>query len=642
MTKSSSQRPLSWQKKCLFSLLTTVGLLGLCEAALTAAGLRPVTASRDPFVGFSSQVPLMEISRDDSGIEYVHTAENKLEWFNSQYFPRQKAAGTKRVFCLGGSTTYGHPYDDNTSFCGWLREFLPIADNSQHWEVINCGGISYASYRVAAVMEELAQYDPDLFIVYSAHNEFLERRTYAGMFAKSTVAMQLHATLSQTRTYAAIDRVVRLAQGSSNSETSASRQVALQDILPAEVDEILNHTVGPRDYHRDLEWRRKVVQHYELNLRRMVDIARQANASIVFVTPASNERNCAPFKSELNTNLSAVEQQKFWELMRRAEDEANAAEYEKSLATLQELANIAPEFAHAHFRIGQLLMELQRFEEAATAFSRALNEDICPLRAVEDISLAIRRVGRETKVPIVDFEQRLHDQCEQSSGHRCLGEEYFSDHVHPTIEVNQKLALWILDTLREANLVAGRDLSSEAAAVDLQAAAERVLGRIDLNAHGVALRNLAKVLHWAGKFDEAAPRATDAMELLPDDPESRFVLADCLRHMGDNEGALKQYELLFNGPKDWGRAYFPYAELLVELHEYAKAKPFLLLGILRDPKNAYGRYLLGKVHLELGEFGFAVESLNEADRLFPQDAATLKLLAEAKSRLDEQQTQGKD
>jgi tetratricopeptide (TPR) repeat protein len=635
MSNIATHPPLSWRKKIVFSLITTGGLLALCELLLTASGIRPITDIQDPFVGFSQQIPLMQVIRDNEGIEHVHTAENKLVWFNAQYFPKRKAAGTKRVFCLGGSTTYGHPYDDNTSFCGWLRELLPVADNSHTWEVINCGGISYASYRVAAVMEELSQYEPDLFIVYSVHNEFLERRTYAGMFEKSALGLRIHSTLSQTRTYAAVDRVVQALRDKLQGDVAQTTRKTKKDILPGEVDEILNHTVGPRDYHRDLDWRSKVIQHYELNLTRMVDIARRSGASVVFVTPASNERHCAPFKSELNAEMDVDNQDQFWTLMHRAEEQANVGNFEASLNTLKELEVLAPDFAHVHYRIGQLLVELKRWDEAQIAFKRAINEDVCPLRAVDEISQAIRRVGLANKVPIVDFEQRLHDKCEQDFGHRCLGEEYFSDHVHPTIEVNQQLALWIIEELQQSGWIDGRDLGKLESAEELQAASKRVYDRIDLAAHGIALRNLAKVLHWAGRFEESAPRAMDAMVLLPDDPESRFVLADSLRHMGDNKGALQQYELLFSGTNDWGRAYFPYAELLVELNEFAKAKPYLLLGILRDPTSAYGRYLLGKVHLELGEFTFAVESLTEADRLFPNDTATLKLLEEAKSRLVE-------
>ncbi len=104
---------------------------------------------------------------------------------------------------MGGSTTYGHPYWDATSFAGWLRQYLPVVDPEHNWEVINAGGISYASYRVAALMEELSQYEPDIFIVYSVHNEFLERRTYADMFDQPAAAVHLTSLLSRTRVWTA-------------------------------------------------------------------------------------------------------------------------------------------------------------------------------------------------------------------------------------------------------------------------------------------------------------------------------------------------------------------------------------------------------------------------------------------------------
>lgn len=160
----------------------------MLEFGLRWTGLQPITQQGDPFVGFSRQIPLFEQvegATDGDGPQpldgqdarardtaYLQTAYGKLVWFNPQSFPKRKPEGTRRIFCMGGSTTYGRPFADSTSYCGWLRRFLPLVDPSQEWEVINAGGVSYASYRVAALMEELAQYEPDLFIVLSAHNEF--------------------------------------------------------------------------------------------------------------------------------------------------------------------------------------------------------------------------------------------------------------------------------------------------------------------------------------------------------------------------------------------------------------------------------------------------------------------------------------
>ncbi|MEE8423882.1 MAG: hypothetical protein V3S49_05020, partial [Thermodesulfobacteriota bacterium] len=114
-------------KMILFSLLPLLLFLGLFEAGLFIAGVKPVLLQDDPFVGFASNVPLFVEKRDAQGRQFLDTAPNKLRFFNHQTFPKEKPPGTYRIFCLGGSTTYGRPYDDRVSFSGWLRELLPAA-----------------------------------------------------------------------------------------------------------------------------------------------------------------------------------------------------------------------------------------------------------------------------------------------------------------------------------------------------------------------------------------------------------------------------------------------------------------------------------------------------------------------------------
>ena len=165
-------------RKAILGLVVTAIFYAGVELILLLTGVEPVLYAEDPYVGFSSKIPLFVEQRDDADDPWMATARNKLALFNPQRFRARKRGEAYRVFCVGGSTTYGRPYGDSTSFCGWLRELLPAIDPSRQWEVVNAGGISYASYRVALLMEELARYEPDLFVVYSGHNEFLERRTY--------------------------------------------------------------------------------------------------------------------------------------------------------------------------------------------------------------------------------------------------------------------------------------------------------------------------------------------------------------------------------------------------------------------------------------------------------------------------------
>jgi tetratricopeptide (TPR) repeat protein len=620
-SKRGCDTKISWVKKLFFSLIVTVAFFACVEASLSLLGSDRPSDTSDPFVGFDEHFPLMTVSVDDAGTEIVATAPSKLIWFNHQEFVREKPANTKRVFCLGGSTTFGRPYADLTSYSGWLRELLPLADPDHQWQVINAGGVSYASYRVASVMQELTQYEPDLFIVYTAHNEFLERRTYAEMFEPVGWARRTQSLLMRTHTWSAIQS---LAGRVRTSESSSDKVV-----LAGEVDEMLNHSIGPQQYHRDPKWRSQVLQHYESNLRRIVAIARDAGAAVVFIAPASNEMDSSPFKSVVSEEIGEVESRQFLDLLKLADSQLREGSPQLALASYAEAAAIDPRHADMQFRMGRVLHQLGRRDQAGEAFSVAINEDICPLRAVDEITESLHRVAQQLDVPLVDFEDRLRAKSLAEQGHECLGGVYFLDHVHPTTAIHKELSLWIMQTLGEEGMANVSELSpSQIDVVD-----SKITSQIDFRSHGVALRNLAKVLHWSGKFAEATPRAIDALRLIHNDPESRFVLADCYVNLGMEEEGFRQYEILM-ATHDYPRAYLPYGQLLAERDELTTAKEYLTFAAIYhggNQRSARAHYLLGCIHLREQEFEQAVDALQLASEHFPDDLVTLALLAEAET-----------
>ncbi|MDP7016293.1 MAG: tetratricopeptide repeat protein [Pirellulaceae bacterium] len=616
--------PLSWRKKLLFSAITLLLFFALLEGGLAVIGFRPVTDEHDPFVGFAGYLPLFEEQTGEDGQTEMITAENKLVWFNDQVFLKKKPEGVYRIFCLGGSTTYGRPFRDPTSFAGWLREFLPAADSSREWEVINAGGVSYASYRVSAVMEELAEYEPDLFIVYSVHNEFLERRTYGEMFAKSQLSLKINAVLSRTRTWAAIDHLIR------RDRTVPEDESKSEYIMPAEVDEMLNHTVGPVDYHRDPEWRGQVIKHYELNLNRMADIAERCGAKMMLVSPASNIKDCSPFKSELAEGTSEEDENAFWDNFQEAEELVVFGKNDEALAAYEEALKIDDTCAHLQYRLGKLYVQMERHEDANKAFERAVNEDICPLRAVDEIVELNRRIAEQRNALFVDFGKLLNDVCQEEHGHTNLGAEYFLDHVHPTIDVHRRMALWILDEMARAKIVTTSDQWTEEKRDEI---AENVLAMVDSFEQGVALRNLAKVLHWAGKFDEAGPIAEQAMLLITDDFESMYIAAECIRHVGEPQEALPYYQKLVEQDVFFWQAHIPLGGLLADRKDYEGARDHLTIGVALQPDGWYAHQELGIAHFHLGEYKLALESLTEADKQGPEDPRTLYFMARTQVEL---------
>ena len=150
-------------------------LLFLVELTCRFFGFGQKDAGNDPFVGFSALEPLFALNPLNN--RYELRPERSVYLINDG-FHRYKDSDTFRIFVLGGSTVQGRPYAIQTAFPKWLEINLGLAFPGRKFEAVNCGGISYASYRLIPIMEECLAYDPDLFIVCTGQNEFLEARTY--------------------------------------------------------------------------------------------------------------------------------------------------------------------------------------------------------------------------------------------------------------------------------------------------------------------------------------------------------------------------------------------------------------------------------------------------------------------------------
>ena len=85
---------------------------------------------------------------------------------------------------------------------------------------------------------------------------------------------------------------------------------------------------------------------------------------------------------------------------------------------------------------------------------------------------------------------------------------------------------------------------------------ERVNASIDYLETSIAFRNLAKVNHWAGKYEEAIVSARRSLVISPDDLESRFLLADSLNNLERYAEAHSEYQILFD-IGDYPRAHLP-------------------------------------------------------------------------------------
>lgn len=412
----------------------------LFELVLQCIGWQQTDAISDPYVGFTEIRPLFTV--DGAGLNY-EVSKARMPLFCQDSFPVDKPEHEFRIFCVGGSTVQGRPFAIETAFSTWLELRLAAADPSRAWNVINCGGVSYASYRLAPIMEEIVEYQPDLIVLYTGHNEFLEDRTYESIKATPSWLIRTHERLSAIKTYAFVRSLFVNKTGPESGEAPATE-------MPAEVEARLDFRNGLEKYHRDDQWKQDVVQHFEHNLRRMVAAAKNAQVPLILCNPVSNLRDASPFKSQNGSELAPAEQAVFdelWELVNSASDaKPNLI---ADLEMLEQLIEMDPRHAGLQYRTGQTYQQLGDFDKAKEHLVRAKEEDVCPLRIIEPMYDVIAEVADDYDVPVVDV--RAFFEARSSDG--IPGSESLLDHVHPSIHGHQLIAGLLMEEMVEQGMV---------------------------------------------------------------------------------------------------------------------------------------------------------------------------------------------
>ena len=399
----------------LSPLLVVEALTRLCVPA-------PPVDPEDPYVSFTGLHPLFTLNAAGTHFE---TAEERLAAFRRQSFAAVKGARAFRIFCLGGSTVQGRPYSVETSLTTWLQLNLRAAQPEMDWEVINCGGISYAGYRLVPILEELLRYQPDLFIICTGHNEFLEDVSYGRLKRAPRVLIRLHRLLLNLRSYSLADHWL------SDRRVRHSRRT----VLSADVRTKLDMEKGLQSYRRDTVRRGGTIEHFRRNLETMVRMCREARVPIILVNPVSNLKDCPPFKSEFQADLPQEQRQRVTDLIEQARALGWTDIYGK-IGPLEQAAAIDDRHAALLYQIGVCYERLGRFSEAKQWFLKAKEEDVCPLRMLEPMHDAVLDIAVGKRVPLVDARSLMEERTPGG----IPGEEWLLDHVHPSIEGHQLIA----------------------------------------------------------------------------------------------------------------------------------------------------------------------------------------------------------
>jgi len=341
-----------------------------------------------------------------------------LSTFHPLEIAKEKPDDTVRILCLGGSSTYGFPFGRESAFPRWLQELLEHSHPEKRWEVLNLGGMSYGSRRILALMPELLSLDPDVVLLYSGHNEFVERA-----HAPAAPGRPLRRLADQSR----LVQVLR---------AGISRQGPR------------SHPEGPEVYREPMVLtteaeRNEVVAAFGRNYRAILESCRTKGVAAIAATVPSSLGDWRPDGSRRSGTGDEAPWQKHYDAGGELLAKGDA---EDALAELDAAAAIDPTHALLQFLRGQCLLELERHAEARTACQLARDHDAAPQRALSAINDAIRSAARDAGVRLVDCAKRFEDE----SDHGIVGKKLIEDYVHPTLLGHRIIAAELYGPILEA------------------------------------------------------------------------------------------------------------------------------------------------------------------------------------------------
>ena len=250
--------------------LLTFGLVAVfLGLAALEAGARLIEVWVPPHpvdygMGFQADSHLFVPSSDDP--TQMVTSGSKQASFRMQRFSRVKAPGTLRIAALGGSSVLFLDAEFDL-----LTERLPARTKRfDRVEIINAGGLSYGTHRLVPILVELLEYDLDLILIYSGHNEF-EEAEQLSLVEDSTVA--LPEALSRFALYRVLrDRVIDLRIERHRQENLRIEKTAITRARPQYTPEQIEHRIAL----------------YERRLAQMVRLARASDVGVIIGTVGSN------------------------------------------------------------------------------------------------------------------------------------------------------------------------------------------------------------------------------------------------------------------------------------------------------------------------------------------------------------------
>lgn len=571
-----------------------------------------------------------------------------------QTFQLHKGQRTRRIFCLGESTMAGFPFDFHATAPSFLSDRLAQLFPEDTVEVVNVGLSAIGSFVVLDFVDELLEYDPDLFIIYLGHNEF-----YGVYGGGSSLAVRGGPWMTRLTISLLHTRIFLLARNLYASLANTGKPSRGNEVT------LMEHVVGEERIPYGSGIYSDAREAYRDNLLRIIGACKSHRVPVIFTALVSNIRARRPFEPMFADASTAEQRMQHATLLHTADSlvaQGNVAgAFERCIAA------IALDSMHAGgwFQKGIAAYALGDYAVAEQAFTRARDLDALRFRATGDFQNVLLSVCAGEGVPVV----RADSVFATASPHGIIGSELMMEHLHPNIHGYFLMGKAMAEAMQANGVLfppgrwqAARPLSDEeyfarSAVSDFDSLCgairtELLLQHWPFPASGtpagyapatpeaavayayvtnrqpwqLARYDMASVYERRQKFDLARRECLAVAKAMPHSYEPLLRVADYFRMEGNRTGAEEYYRLSYRTEEN---AFAPLKLGMVLIEESRNAEAVeqiaaaLAVEQRRKPQRDAGvtataHYFLAVALAKSGRFDDAKENVQMALQLNPQ------------------------
>lgn len=609
--------PLSTSRRILFTalmLLLPVLLLTLAELALRLFGYGesyPLVHKKMIF-GKEKYVVNREI-----GQRYFFLPEARTPEASEEVIDLAKKPNTLRIFCLGGSTTAGFPYEINATFPFQLQHRLREALTESGAEVINLGIAAVNSHTVLDLLPEVLELQPDVLIIYMGHNEFYGAQGVGSSqyVSNSRFWIAAYLKLRRLRLTQLLEQIIRGAGEKSGANRAAPRSM---------MEAMAKDQAIPLDSEKF----QIACRNFEENLSEIIRKARRRKVQVLVSNLVSNLKDQPPFVSGFSPAADEFTRRRCESLLLEGRGLLESGQFQAARETFTRALELDSAAAEAQYYLGKSLLAGGDSARAYARFAKARDLDRLRFRAPGIFNRIIQQVAAQENIPLVDMKAVFR----AASPGGIPGKELFLEHLHPNFNGYRLMAQAFLEALRILQVINPPAPIGYKADLFQPENLRRIIKEFPRDSAGVteldlefgAYRNYFLVNRWPfperpvdlASYQPVGSEITKSLAVKHYREntywdEAHYELAQHYLDRGQPDRALREYRAVHLA---FPENYFPamkMGDVMIGLQEYAIAKRWYDKALELNPQNPFLLAKMGNLYVFVHQFTEAVKYFSE-------------------------------